>query len=101
MKLREHPTLLAFIIVFTGLCVQACSSGSQTTQTTVTRNAAPPQYAYASSEPLDPQPSDTITTTTTTTTKRPDSLLGATAHAVGTAIALPFRIVGDALGLIF
>ncbi len=83
-----------------GLGVQACSSGSRTTQTTVMRTGAPPQYAYASSESLDPRPSET-TTTTTTTTKRPDSLLGATTHAVGTAIALPFRLVGDALGLIF
>jgi hypothetical protein len=30
----------------------------------------------------------------------PDSVLGATAHAVGTIILLPFRIVADVVGLI-
>jgi hypothetical protein len=37
---------------------------------------------------------------TTTTTTEPDSVVGSTAHAVGTIIAAPFRLVGDAIGII-
>jgi hypothetical protein len=44
---------------------------------------------------------ETTTTTTYSTTDDHDSVLGATAHAAGTIIAAPFRIVGDALGTIF
>jgi hypothetical protein len=39
-------------------------------------------------------------TTTTTTSNEPDSVLGATFHAIGTIILFPFRLVGDAIGLI-
>src|SRR5713226_2386671 len=38
---------------------------------------------------------------TKTTTDQPQSVLGATANAVGTVILLPFRVVGDTLELIF
>ena len=41
------------------------------------------------------------TTTYTTTTSEPDSVVGSTAHAAGTIIAAPFRLVGDALSIIF
>jgi hypothetical protein len=75
--------------------IQGCSSG-QETQTTVTSTYPPtPDDPDASNPPNQP-----YTTTTTTTTSRPDSVLGATAHAVWTVVALPFRLVGDALGLI-
>lgn len=49
------------------------------------------------------QPVQSSETTTTTTTDDPghSSLLGATANFVWTVVALPFRIVGDALGEIF
>lgn len=66
--------------------LQACSdTSSQTTYTTT--NA-----------PGDPVAQ---TTTTTTTSDEPDSVVGSTAHAAGTIIAAPFRIVGDTLGVIF
>lgn len=69
--------------------VQSCSSQSETTQTTTTADpAAAP--ATTSSE----------TTTTTTTDNQPDSVLGATFHAIGTIIAFPFRLIGDAIGLL-
>ncbi len=48
-----------------------------------------------------PPPSQTTTTTTKTTTDEPQSVVGATANAVGTVILFPFRVVGDTLELIF
>jgi hypothetical protein len=52
------------------------------------------------------EPEDNTTTTTTTTsdsqnTEQHDSVLGATASAVGTVIAAPFRLVGDAFEIVF
>ena len=35
-----------------------------------------------------------------TTRTEPDSIVGSTAHAVGTIIAAPFRLVGDAIGIV-
>ena len=60
-----------------------CSSSTTTTRTTTTYNTPPPSAET-------PQSS----TTTTTTTSEPDSVLGSVAHAVGTIILLPFRIIG-------
>jgi hypothetical protein len=41
------------------------------------------------------QPQGTTTTTTETTkSNEPDSVLGATTHAIGTVILLPFRVIG-------
>jgi len=69
--------------------LQSCSdSSSQTTYTTTSE----PGYGYAPAE---------TTTTTTTTTNQPDTVVGATADAAGTIVDAPFRIVGDALGVIF
>ncbi|HLH78562.1 MAG TPA: hypothetical protein VKV28_17305 [Candidatus Binataceae bacterium] len=87
--------LLVASALFAVAGAQGCASGQQT-QTTVTRSTSlPADNGYN----VD-QPAPETTTTTTTTTSRPDSLLGATAHAVATAIELPFRLVGDAIGLI-
>jgi hypothetical protein len=60
-------------------------------------NSYPPQY----SDTYGPPYSDTYGTTTYTTTSEPDSVVGSTAHAAGTIIAAPFRLVGDALSIIF
>jgi hypothetical protein len=69
--------------------LQSCSdSSSQTTYTTTSE----PGYGYSPTE---------TSTTTTTTTNQPDSVVGATADAAGTIVEAPFRIVGDALGVIF
>ncbi len=69
--------------------LQSCSdSSSQTTYTTT----GEPGYGYSPTE---------TTTTTTTTTNQPDTVVGATADAAGTIVEAPFRIVGDALGVIF
>jgi len=68
-------------------CVALASCADTTTQTTYTTT---PGEAPGES-----------TTTTTTTTDQPDSVVGSTAHAAGTIIAAPFRIVGDTLGVIF
>jgi hypothetical protein len=75
------------LVISTLLVFQGCASEQTETvrRTTMTSDTAPPS---------------TTTTTETTTSKKPDSVLGATAHAVGTVILFPFRLVGDALGLI-
>jgi len=75
------------LLVSTLVIFQGCASEQTETvrRTTTTSDTAPPS---------------TTTTTETTTSKKPDSVLGATAHAVGTVILFPFRLVGDALGLI-
>ena len=67
------------------LALQSCADTS--TQTT---------YATAPGDPVVAS-----TTTTYTTTSEPDSVVGSTANAAGTIIAAPFRLVGDALGIIF
>lgn len=78
---------------------QGCSSGERTTTTTsVTRSDG-------GAVTNDPQagsgqaPANT-TTTTTSQSSEPDSVLGATTHALVTIVMLPFRVVGDALSLI-
>lgn len=75
-----------------------CSSGHRTTTTTsVTR---PDGGAPADYDDMAYNTGQTTTTTTTTTSDEPDSVLGATTHAVATIILFPFRLVGDALGLL-
>ena len=69
-------------------CVTLQSCADTTSQTT-----------YTTAAPGEP-PVET-TTTTTTTNSQPDSVVGSTAHAAGTIVAAPFRIVGDTLGVIF
>ena len=68
-------------------CLALASCADTTTQTT---------YSSAPGEPPE-----STTTTYTTTTDQPDSVVGSTAHAAGTIIAAPFRIVGDTLSVIF
>jgi ABC-type oligopeptide transport system substrate-binding subunit len=70
-------------------CLALASCADTTTQTTY------------SSAPGEPPVESTTTTTYTTTSDQPDSVVGSTAHAAGTIIAAPFRIVGDALSVIF
>ena len=74
---------LALLVVFS--MVSACSTSRTTTTTTTTGRAD--QSAPES-------------TTTTVTTDEPDSVLGATVHAIGTIVLFPFRLVGDAIGLL-
>ena len=94
--------VLAALAVLAMPIAQGCSGGTEQTQTTVTRTAQPPRYASAEAEPIDTaNPPVTTTTTKTTKSDQPDSVLGATAHAVGTVVMLPFRLVGDTLELIF
>jgi hypothetical protein len=69
-------------------CVALQSCADTTTQTT---------YSSAPGEP----PAESTTTTTYTTTDDDDSVVGSTAHAAGTIIAAPFRLVGDALSIVF
>jgi uncharacterized protein YceK len=86
MLKRILPIIALSMALITPVVIQGCSSQSETTTTTTSEQ---PQSA----------PTTTITTTTTTSNE-PDSVLGATFHAIGTIILFPFRLVGDAIGLI-
>jgi hypothetical protein len=85
MRKSIISTISLSAILCVCLALQSCADTStQTTYTTV-----PGDPVVASS------------TTTTTTTDQPDSVVGSTANAAGTIIAAPFRLVGDAIGIIF
>ncbi len=86
MKRRAFPILLLAITLAGPAILSGCSD-QQTTTTTV--------------QPADPDAPAGTTSTTTTTTNEPDSVVGSTLNAVGTIILFPFRLIGDALGLIF
>ena len=85
------------LITVAALSLLLIGCSTQRTTTTVTTQASPLPPAGDSATP----PSQTTTTTTKTTTDEPQSVLGATANAVGTVILFPFRVVGDTLELIF
>lgn len=86
MNKRAFPILLLAITLAGPAILSGCAD-QQTTTTTV--------------QPADPDAPAGTTSTTTTTTDEPDSVVGSTLHAVGTIILFPFRLIGDALGLIF
>ena len=82
--------ILCFSILLMGApMVSGCSSQSETTTTQQTTASTDPEASPA-----------TTTTTTTTTSDEPDSVLGATFHAIGTIVLFPFRLLGDAIELI-
>ncbi len=83
-KARYSIALLAVLVAFS--MVSACSTSRTTTTTTTSKKAD--------------QSAPESTTTTTVTTDEPDSVLGATVHAIGTIVLFPFRLVGDAIGLL-
>ena len=85
------------LMIFAALSLLLVGCSTESTTTTVTTETRPLPPA---SDPSTP-PSQTTTTTTKTTTDQPQSVLGATASAVGTVILFPFRVVGDTLKLIF
>jgi uncharacterized lipoprotein YajG len=84
------------LMMFAALMVLIGCSTERTSTTTVTQSAPLPPASDPSTAP-----SQTTTTTTKTTTDQPQSVLGATANAVGTVVLFPFRVVGDTLELIF
>jgi ABC-type oligopeptide transport system substrate-binding subunit len=65
------------------------------------QSCASRETTYTTTEPYGEPVASTTTTTYTTTESDHDSVVGSTAHAAGTIIAAPFRIVGDALSVIF
>ena len=94
---RLSVLCVAAIVSGAFLMAQGCSSGERTTTTTrVTR----PDGGAAVEDGSGSDMGQTTTTITTTKSDEPDSVLGATAHAVATIILFPFRLIGDALGLL-
>lgn len=98
MKKSILSTIGLSAILCAGLVLQSCSDTR-----TETTYSSDPYYASARGyeAPGYEAPVETTTTTTYSTTDDHDSVVGSTAHAAGTIIEAPFRIVGDALGVIF
>ena len=88
--MKKPGILIAIALLFSTMevCTSCASEQTKTVQSTMT-----------TSTPAQPQ-ATTTTTTEITKPQEPDSVLGATAHAVGTVILFPFRLIGDAIGLI-
>jgi len=86
------------------MLAQGCASGERTTTVTSVSRADGGAVTTDQRDPAAGSGQGTVTNTTTTTTttqsNEPDSVLGATVHAVATIVLLPFRIISDALGLI-
>jgi hypothetical protein len=91
----------AAMVSFTVALAAGCASSQKTT--TVTTTTRPDGGAASAQAPVDPSSNGVQETSTAQTTQsnEPDSVLGATAHAIGTIILFPFRLIGDALDLIF
>ena len=91
-----------------GLMLQSCSDTSTETYESGPYAYESGPYAgdpyaygpYSYETPVETSRTTTYTTTTTTDDDH-DSILGSTAHAAGTIIAAPFRLVGDALSIVF
>jgi len=98
MKKSILSTIALSTIFCAGLALQSCAD----TRTETTYSDAP-GYAYAGEPGYYSAPVETSTTTTYTTTTDDDhdSVVGSTVHAAGTIIAAPFRLVGDALSIVF
>jgi hypothetical protein len=101
--MKMSRTFIAIALLFSVIeLFPGCASEQSTTvrSTTTSTNPAQPQDATTSaSTPAQPQ-TTTTTTTEVSKPKEPDSVLGATAHALATVILFPFRLIGDAVGLI-
>jgi hypothetical protein len=92
--------LFVAVLAFCPIALMQGCAGSQRTTTVTTRTDGGAVATQSTETPGDTSPTQS-TTTTTTESNEPDSVLGATAHAIGTIILFPFRLIGDALGLIF
>lgn len=100
MKKSIITTLGLSAILCAGLMLQSCAD---TTETTYSTTPAYETYAYAPYDTYSYETPVETTRTTTYTTTEPDhdSVVGSTLHAAGTIIAAPFRLVGDALSIVF
>jgi hypothetical protein len=101
--MTKAGTFIAIALLFSAVVVFPGCASEQTKTTQSTTTASTPEQPEATSTTTastPAQPQTTTTTTETTKTKRPDSVLGATAHAVATVILFPFRLIGDTVGLI-
>lgn len=96
---RTALVLLIGTTLWTAPFIQGCSGTGEQSETV--------ERTTTTTHPTAEEPGadrDITTTTTKTTTQTPEghsSVLGATANAVWTVIAAPFRLVGDALEIIF
>jgi hypothetical protein len=100
MKKSIISTLSLSAIFCAGLMLQSCSDTRTETYQSGPYAGDPYESGpYAYETPVET--TRTTTYTTTTTDDDHDSIVGSTAHAAGTIIAAPFRLVGDALSIVF
>jgi hypothetical protein len=97
--MKQSLVAIAFLaaVLCSSLTLQSCADSAYET-----RYDDPDGYTrYSYNEcPNYPDAPCETTVYTTNTTNEPDSIVGSTAHAVGTVIAAPFRIVGDVIDVI-
>lgn len=88
MKTTIITLFLSLCLAGASVAVQGCASSPQqpVQQTTSIDGGVPANGAPAPNASHDDE--------------QPDSVLGATAHAVWTAVLFPFRVVGHTVGLI-
>jgi hypothetical protein len=82
------PLMLACLIPITVGCASQQETEPNQEVISDNSNASAPVNTAAPAAPSKPD------------SDGPDSVLGATAHAVGTVILFPFRVVGDTLELL-
>ena len=105
--MKKSTVSIALVSAILGVCLtlQSCAERTETTYseppyyTSSTYNS--PYYTSYNTYPAYPETTTTYTTTTTASEPEHDSVVGSTAHAAGTIIAAPFRLVGDALSIVF
>ena len=103
MKKAIVPITFLSAVFFACLAIQGCSDTAYETEysgppseTTYYGPYGNRTYAYNSYPAYEYPPYQT----TTVYRSEPDSVVGSTAHAVGTIVAAPFRIVGDVVDTI-
>ena len=103
--------LFLFVVIGAGCASTHKTTKTTTTKTTVTSPAEEGNKGYlkntttvvtSNDQQNNPVTQKSETTTTATETKAEhQGILGSTLHAIGWVIALPFRLVGGLIGLIF
>jgi hypothetical protein len=114
MKKSILAIAFAGAVFCAGLTLQSCAETTYpetpyATTTTYTTYGPYGAHSYSATEPeyysyYEPSPSYGVqyySYPPYPTYSEPDSVVGSTAHAVGTIVAAPFRIVGDTVDTIF
>ena len=102
LKYEFKRSVCIGLVILLAVIGAGCASANKTTKTTtvVTSNDQQNNPSTQKSESYTNTATETTATTTTQNAEH-QSILGATLHAVGWVLALPFRLVGGLIGWIF